>query len=131
MNDSAEETNICRLRARQKPTPLFHPCLCTSSIKYIHKDCFIRSISHVHLDFCNICGHRYSFLPLYAIDMPKRLPIKDVLTSMASILMTRIKYCLHFILVGVVWSAIVPLIGWRIHQSLFNYTFGPVSSLLN
>ena len=83
--------DICRVcRSEATPDkPLFHPCICTGSIKFIHQEwwAFSRScllcsfsnnlnnVSHLLLtsllqwlrysekEFCELCNHRFSFIP--------------------------------------------------------------------
>lgn len=59
--------------------------------------------------------------------MPKRLPVKDIVTGLAKTILKAIKFWLHSTLVAISWLAIVPLTACRIYRCLFA---GSVSSLL-
>lgn len=59
--------------------------------------------------------------------MPKRLPIRDIITGLLKNILLAIKFWLHSTLVALSWLAIVPLTACRIYRCLFA---GSVSSLL-
>lgn len=59
--------------------------------------------------------------------MPKRLPVKDILTGLLKNIFKAIKFWLHSTLVALSWMAVVPLTACRIYRCLFA---GSVSSLL-
>ena len=59
--------------------------------------------------------------------MPKRLPVKDIVTGLLKNIFKAIKFWLHSTLVAISWMAIVPLTACRIYRCLFA---GSVSSLL-
>ncbi|XP_073968834.1 E3 ubiquitin-protein ligase MARCHF6 [Rhodnius prolixus] len=128
MEDGASG-DICRV-CRSEGTadrPLFHPCICTGSIKWIHQECLVQWMRYSHKEFCELCGHRFSFTPIYSPDMPRRLPIRDVAGGLLSSIATAVKYWLHYTLVAIAWLGIVPLTACRIYRCLFN---GSVDSIL-
>ena len=57
--------DICRVcRCEGTPErPLFHPCICTGSIKYIHQECLLQWLKYSKKEFCELCSHRFSFTP--------------------------------------------------------------------
>jgi E3 ubiquitin-protein ligase MARCH6 len=79
-NKSAEEDNvesICRVcRTEGEPDrPLFYPCRCSGSIKFIHEvsftlednntkqDCLVTWLKHSKKKTCELCKTAYSFQP--------------------------------------------------------------------
>ncbi len=58
-------SDICRVcRCEGTPDrPLFHPCICTGSIKYIHQECLLQWLRYSKKEFCELCNHRFSFTP--------------------------------------------------------------------
>ncbi len=64
---------------------------------------------------------------VYDPNMPKTLPIKDIITGLFINIFKAIKFWLHSTLVAVSWLGIVPLTASRIYKCLFT---GSVSSLL-
>lgn len=127
--DDGLQQDICRVcRSEGSPDkPLFHPCICTGSIKYIHQDCLVQWLKYSRKEYCELCNHRFAFMPIYSPDMPKRLPIKDIISGLISSLGTAIRYWLHYTLVAFAWLVVVPLTACRIYRCLFT---GSVSSLL-
>ncbi len=53
---------VCRCEA-SSDRPLFHPCICTGSIKYIHQECLLQWLRYSKKEFCELCNHRFSFTP--------------------------------------------------------------------
>uniref|UniRef100_A0A673XBK8 E3 ubiquitin-protein ligase MARCHF6 n=1 Tax=Salmo trutta TaxID=8032 RepID=A0A673XBK8_SALTR len=63
--DTAEEGDICRVcRSEGTPDkPLYHPCVCTGSIKFIHQECLVQWLKHSRKEYCELCKHRFAFTP--------------------------------------------------------------------
>lgn len=76
-NDISALKPICRVCRCEATTeqPLFHPCLCSGSIKYIHQECLVQWLTHSHKSHCELCGHAFSFKPIYSEDMPSQIPV--------------------------------------------------------
>ncbi|XP_054164409.1 E3 ubiquitin-protein ligase MARCHF6-like isoform X2 [Oppia nitens] len=129
--DDNSQSDICRVcRSEALPDkPLFHPCICTGSIKFIHQDCLVQWLKYSEKEFCELCNHRFSFIPIYSPDMPKRLPIRDIISGLFGSLGTAVRYWLHYTLVAVAWLGIVPLTAYRIYRSLFSNTMNSVLTL--
>ena len=53
---------VCRCEGTAE-RPLFHPCICTGSIKYIHQECLLQWLKYSKKEFCELCSHRFSFTP--------------------------------------------------------------------
>ncbi|XP_041101883.1 E3 ubiquitin-protein ligase MARCHF6 isoform X3 [Polyodon spathula] len=127
--DTAEEADICRVcRSEGTPDkPLYHPCVCTGSIKFIHQECLVQWLKHSRKEYCELCKHRFAFTPIYSPDMPSRLPIQDIFAGLVTSIGTAIRYWFHYTLVAFAWLGVVPLTACRIYKCLFT---GSVSSLL-
>uniref|UniRef100_H3CLH0 E3 ubiquitin-protein ligase MARCHF6 n=1 Tax=Tetraodon nigroviridis TaxID=99883 RepID=H3CLH0_TETNG len=127
--DTAEEADICRV-CRSEGTqdrPLYHPCVCTGSIKFIHQECLLQWLKHSRKEYCELCQHRFAFTPIYSPDMPSRLPVQDIFTGLLTSVGTAVRYWFHYTLVAFSWLGLVPLTACRIYKCLFA---GSVSSLL-
>uniref|UniRef100_A0A3Q2YAC4 E3 ubiquitin-protein ligase MARCHF6 n=1 Tax=Hippocampus comes TaxID=109280 RepID=A0A3Q2YAC4_HIPCM len=63
--DTTEEADICRVcRSEGTPDkPLYHPCVCTGSIKFIHQECLVQWLKHSRKEYCELCKHRFAFTP--------------------------------------------------------------------
>ncbi|CAB1317472.1 unnamed protein product [Coregonus sp. 'balchen'] len=127
--DTAEEGDICRVcRSEGTPDkPLYHPCVCTGSIKFIHQECLVQWLKHSRKEYCELCKHRFAFTPIYSPDMPSRLPVQDIFAGLVTSVGTAIRYWFHYTLVAFAWLGVVPLTACRIYKCLFT---GSVSSLL-
>ncbi|KAL7732615.1 hypothetical protein ACLKA6_013547 [Drosophila palustris] len=119
--DDLSQGDICRVcRCEALPDrPLFYPCICTGSIKYIHQDCLMQWMRYSHKEYCELCGHRFSFQPIYAPDMPRVLPLRDVLVGLMSAVFEGARCWLHYSLVGMAWFGVVPLSAYRTYRYLF------------
>ncbi|KAM9720243.1 E3 ubiquitin-protein ligase MARCHF6-like [Menidia menidia] len=127
--DPGEEGDICRV-CRSEGTqdkPLYHPCVCTGSIKFIHQECLLQWLKHSRKEYCELCKHRFAFTPIYSPDMPSRLPVQDIFAGLVTSIGTAIRYWFHYTLVAFAWLGVVPLTACRIYKCLFT---GSVSSLL-
>lgn len=117
---------VCRSEGSSEK-PLYHPCVCTGSIKYIHQECLVQWLKYSKKEYCELCKHRYTFTPIYAPDMPKRLPLQDIMSGLLRSVGRAVRFWLHYTLVAIAWLGIVPLTACRIYRCLFT---GSVSSLL-
>ncbi|XP_013140225.1 PREDICTED: E3 ubiquitin-protein ligase MARCH6 [Papilio polytes] len=124
----ADFCRFCRSEA-SSDRPLFHPCICTGSIKWIHQECLVQWMRYSRKEICELCGHRFSFMPIYSPDMPRRLPIRDVMGGLVTSVASAVKDWLHYTLVALAWLGIVPLTACRTYRSLFSASLDPVISL--
>lgn len=129
MDPDLSSADICRVCRSEglADRPLFHPCICTGSIKWIHQECLVQWMRYSRKEYCELCGHRFSFTPIYSPDMPRRLPLRDVAGGLLSSIATAVKYWLHYTLVAIAWLGIVPLTACRIYRCLFT---GSLDSIL-
>uniref|UniRef100_A0A3B4B4E4 E3 ubiquitin-protein ligase MARCHF6 n=1 Tax=Periophthalmus magnuspinnatus TaxID=409849 RepID=A0A3B4B4E4_9GOBI len=104
-------SDICRVcRSEGTPDkPLYHPCVCTGSIKFIHQECLVQWLKHSRKEYCELCKHRFAFTPIYSPDMPSRLPIQDICAGLLTSVGTAIRYWFHYTLVAFAWLGVVPL----------------------
>ncbi|THU92959.1 hypothetical protein K435DRAFT_967467 [Dendrothele bispora CBS 962.96] len=119
----AEEQDTCRIcSAPAEPDqPLFHPCKCTGTIRYIHQDCLTTWLAHSKKKTCDLCKHQYAFNKVYASDMPSRLPPVLMVKRLLQQIFHMILLGLRAIAVVFVWLALVPLItvwSWRMYFSM-------------
>lgn len=68
--------DTCRIcRSEGSPDePLFYPCKCSGSIKFVHQECLMEWLSHSHKKHCELCKTPFRFTKLYDADMPTTLP---------------------------------------------------------
>ncbi|KIK61982.1 hypothetical protein GYMLUDRAFT_198796 [Collybiopsis luxurians FD-317 M1] len=123
----AEEQDTCRIcSAPAEPDqPLFHPCKCSGTIRYIHQDCLTTWLAHSKKKTCDVCKHQYSFTKVYAADMPSRLPALLVLRRLIQQGFFGLLMFIRAIVVSMVWLSIVPLLtvwSWRMYFSMGDST---------
>uniref|UniRef100_A0A1B0DNB3 RING-type E3 ubiquitin transferase n=1 Tax=Phlebotomus papatasi TaxID=29031 RepID=A0A1B0DNB3_PHLPP len=107
----------------------FFPCICSGSIKWIHQDCLMQWMRYSRKEFCELCGHRFSFTPIYSPDMPRVLPLRDVAGGLVSSIATAVKYWLHYTLVALAWLGVVPFTAYRTYRFLFSASYDMLLSL--
>ncbi|KAF3858516.1 hypothetical protein F7725_011717, partial [Dissostichus mawsoni] len=109
---------VCRSEGSQDK-PLFHPCVCTGSIKFIHQEWYVHLLQwlkHSRKEYCELCKHRFAFTPIYSPDMPSRLPVQDIFAGLVTSIGTAIRYWFHYTLVAFAWLGVVPLTACRIYK---------------
>ncbi|KAI2464686.1 hypothetical protein F4781DRAFT_58483 [Annulohypoxylon bovei var. microspora] len=129
-NDSSADPDTCRICRGEGTSdePLFYPCKCSGSIKYVHQDCLMEWLSHSQKKHCELCKTPFRFTKLYSPDMPKRLPLYIFVTHMARYLFRNVLVWLRAILVISVWLGWLPYLMRSVWSFLFwlsDEGFGP------
>ncbi|KAI9510016.1 hypothetical protein F5148DRAFT_977305 [Russula earlei] len=127
VDETDTDQDTCRIcSAPAEPDqPLFHPCKCSGTIRYIHQDCLTTWLTHSKKKTCDVCKHPYSFIKVYADDMPLRLPVILLSRKVAQQVAFAILFCLRAIVVSFVWLAILPWVTvwtWRMYFAMGNST---------
>ena len=121
-NDSVGgDVNTCRI-CRGEGThaePLFYPCKCSGSIKFVHQDCLMEWLSHSQRKHCELCKTPFRFTKLYSPDMPKSLPFYVFASHMAKYLFRNVLVWLRAVLVISVWLGWLPWIMRSVWSFLF------------
>ncbi|KAI0685903.1 hypothetical protein BC835DRAFT_1523256 [Cytidiella melzeri] len=122
-----EEQDTCRIcSAPAEPDqPLFYPCKCSGTIRYIHQECLTTWLAHSKKKTCDVCKHSYSFQKVYAEDMPSRLPLFLLLRRLAQQSFIAILFAIRVVVVGLIWGAILPwttIWTWRMYFSMGDST---------
>ncbi|KAL8902894.1 MAG: hypothetical protein Q9207_004303 [Kuettlingeria erythrocarpa] len=73
---SVDEPDTCRIcRAEgSDDEPLFYPCKCSGSIKFVHQNCLMEWLSHSQKKHCELCKTPFRFTKLYHPHMPAAVP---------------------------------------------------------
>lgn len=53
-DDDEDMCRICRTPG-EDDSPLFYPCACSGSIKYVHQECLLQWLSHSNARQCEVC----------------------------------------------------------------------------
>nr|POF17999.1 erad-associated e3 ubiquitin-protein ligase doa10 [Quercus suber] len=109
---NADTCRICRSEG-SPGEPLFHPCKCSGSIKFVHQDCLMEWLAHSHKKHCELCKTPFRFTKLYDANMPQTLPWRVFIkTALIHTARTLVSAC-RGLLVGMVWMVILPwLVRW-------------------
>ena len=138
MNDPAfderergtEDMDTCRICHGEatEEEPLFYPCKCSGSIKFVHQSCLVEWLAHSQKKHCELCKTAFRFTKLYDPNMPQSLPtplfLKQALIQSFGTLVT----WLRFILVAFVWLGWLPWSMRAIWRALFWLADGRWSS---
>lgn len=94
---------ICRCEGTDSQ-PLFHPCKCRGSIKYIHQECLQDWLAHSQKDTCDICHTKYTFLDVFQSSAPERPPLRllapQIIQKLIAFQYSIVKYCLMAVCAG-------------------------------
>ncbi|KAF2159370.1 hypothetical protein M409DRAFT_30120 [Zasmidium cellare ATCC 36951] len=107
--------DTCRIcRSEGTPDePLFYPCKCSGSIKFVHQECLMEWLSHSQKKHCELCKTPFRFTKLYDANMPKTLPwTVFVGRALLHLAVLALRAC-RGLLVSAVWLVILPwMIRW-------------------
>ncbi|KAI8951742.1 hypothetical protein F4801DRAFT_601084 [Xylaria longipes] len=120
-DDAPVDLDTCRI-CRGEATddePLFFPCKCSGSIKYVHQDCLMEWLSHSQKKHCELCKTPFRFTKLYSPDMPKHLPFHIFIHHMTRYLLRNLLVWLRAALVTTVWLGWLPYLMRSIWSFLF------------
>ncbi|KZM26146.1 RING-type E3 ubiquitin transferase [Ascochyta rabiei] len=116
--DEADTCRICRGEGTDDE-PLFYPCKCSGSIKYVHQECLMEWLSHTQKKHCELCKTSFRFTKLYHPGMPSRIPTAVFLRRAAlHVLHMFLTWC-RGILVASVWLVLLPWCMRVVWRSLF------------
>ncbi|KAI9986520.1 hypothetical protein PInf_025470 [Phytophthora infestans] len=107
-DEDEAECRVCRGEA-EPDRRLFAPCKCSGSIRFTHSDCLEQWLEHSGKSFCELCGHEFTFTPLYDANAPDVLPWTELLgTGLRVVLLKWFPFALRAVLVLVLWLAVAP-----------------------
>lgn len=129
MNDPAlderdrglEDMDTCRICHGEGSLeePLFYPCKCSGSIKFVHQSCLVEWLAHSQKKHCELCKTPFRFTKLYDPNMPQRLPTPLFLKQAMIQSFHTVVTWMRFILVAFVWLGWLPWSMRAIWRALF------------
>ncbi|KXT02682.1 hypothetical protein AC578_1157 [Pseudocercospora eumusae] len=116
--DSQNAADTCRIcRSEGTPEePLFYPCKCSGSIKFVHQECLMQWLSHSQKKHCELCKTPFRFTKLYDANMPTTLPWTVFLRRACLHLAVMTLRAGRALLVTAVWLLLLPYFvrwAWR------------------
>lgn len=116
--DDADTCRICRGESTPEE-PLFYPCKCSGSIKYVHQECLMEWLSHSQKKYCELCKTSFRFTKLYHPAMPNTIPTSVFLRrATVHVLKLFLTWC-RAVLVASVWLVLLPWCMRIVWRSLF------------
>ncbi|GBF99992.1 hypothetical protein Rsub_12719 [Raphidocelis subcapitata] len=108
-----EDGDVCRIcRMGAGDEPLYWPCRCSGSIKYVHQQCLLDWLRHSGRltagAACEVCKHPYSFTAVYAPDAPARLPPHELLLGLVRRCARGVRLAYRVWVVSCFWLVLVP-----------------------
>ena len=116
--DEPDTCRICRGEGAQEE-PLFYPCKCSGSIKFVHQNCLMEWLSHSQKKHCELCKTPFHFTKLYHPQMPGTVPLPVFLRQAAIHTWKSFLTWSRFQLVLFVWVAWLPWCMRTIWRGLF------------
>ena len=110
-----DEQNYCRICRGEGTTaqPLYYPCKCSGSIKFVHQECLMEWLSHSQKKYCELCKTSFRFTKLYDRSMPARLPFPLFVRQLVRHGVQETLRWSRYLLVGIIWTCLLP---WCIRQ---------------
>ncbi|KAL6247553.1 hypothetical protein RBB50_005899 [Rhinocladiella similis] len=110
--DGQDYCRICRGEATPSQ-PLFYPCKCSGSIRFVHQECLMEWLAHSQKKYCELCKTSFRFTKLYDRSMPEALPFPLFVRQLARHgVRTALRYT-RYLIVGLIWICCLP---WCIRQ---------------
>lgn len=129
MNDPAfderergfEDMDTCRICHGEatEEEPLFYPCKCSGSIKFVHQSCLVEWLAHSQKKHCELCKTPFRFTKLYDPNMPQSLPTPLFLRQAVIQSFRTVVTWMRFVLVAFVWLGWLPWSMRAIWRALF------------
>ena len=116
--DEADTCRICRGEGSEEE-PLFYPCKCSGSIKFVHQNCLMEWLSHSQKKHCELCKTPFHFTKLYHPQMPSTVPLPVFLRQAAIHSWKSLLTWSRFQLVMFVWVLWLPWCMRSIWRILF------------
>ncbi|KAL6150749.1 hypothetical protein ACJQWK_00426 [Exserohilum turcicum] len=116
--DEADTCRICRGEGTADE-PLFFPCKCSGSIRYVHQECLMEWLSHTQKKHCELCKTSFRFTKLYHPKMPDRIPTTVFVRRAALHVFNMFVTWCRGVLVGAVWLFVLPWCMRVVWRSLF------------
>ncbi|KAJ4991449.1 E3 ubiquitin-protein ligase march6 [Stagonosporopsis vannaccii] len=116
--DEADTCRICRGEGTAEE-PLFYPCKCSGSIKYVHQECLMEWLSHTQKKHCELCKTSFRFTKLYHPGMPTRIPTAVFLRRATLHVVNMFLTWCRGVLVACVWLGLLPWCMRVVWRSLF------------
>ncbi|KAJ9653594.1 hypothetical protein H2198_007258, partial [Neophaeococcomyces mojaviensis] len=110
--DGGDTCRICRGEGTPDQ-PLFYPCKCSGSIKFVHQECLMEWLAHSQKKYCELCKTPFRFTKLYDQSMPEKVPFPLFLRQAGFHALRAVATWSRYVLVMFIWLGWLP---WTIRQ---------------
>ncbi|KAJ5315887.1 hypothetical protein N7476_006194 [Penicillium atrosanguineum] len=117
--EDMDTCRICHGEAVEPDDPLFYPCKCSGSIKFVHQACLVEWLAHSQKKHCELCKTPFRFTKLYNPNMPQTLPTPLFIRHAAIQCFRTLVTWMRFLLVAFVWLGWLPWSMRAIWRALF------------
>lgn len=111
--DTRDDESFCRVchLGSQPDNPLFYPCKCDGSIKYVHQDCLLEWLKYSKQTNpkCELCGEHFHFKNVYKVNTPTLLTIFDITIEVIPRLLKVFKFLINVLIAITLWGILLPL----------------------
>jgi E3 ubiquitin-protein ligase MARCH6 len=111
-DDDGDNCRICRGEGTTVQ-PLFYPCKCSGSIRFVHQECLMEWLAHSQKKYCELCKTPFTFTKLYDHSMPSTLPMTLFLRQLVYHAVASLLRNIRYVVVTLVWLCWLP---WSIRQ---------------
>ena len=112
LEDEGDNCRICRGEGTTEQ-PLFYPCKCSGSIRFVHQECLMEWLAHSQKKYCELCKTPFTFTKLYDNSMPSTLPLALFLQQVVIHSIEAFLRNTRYVVVTLVWLCWLP---WSIRQ---------------
>jgi len=107
-----EEEAVCRICrcGGSDYQPLFHPCRCRGSVRFVHEHCCLEWLRHNgQRQRCELCAAQLHFDPVYAVDAPQRLSAVELAVGLVARVLNVAVVVLHTAIALALWIVVLPM----------------------
>ncbi|WBW74574.1 ER ubiquitin-protein ligase E3 Doa10 [Schizosaccharomyces osmophilus] len=131
MNSDEEICRVCRCEGTED-SPLFHPCKCTGSIRYVHQECLVEWLAHSKKKHCELCKSQFRFTKIYSDRMPQSIPFFVLCKKVIVTTQKKLFFISRVLLALFCWTVLLPLLlqyVWSLNLKLGDaYTFASANA---
>lgn len=115
LDPSLHECRVCHL-GHTVDNPLYSPCHCKGSIKWIHQSCLTQWLAVRGKQSCDLCHYQFHFQPIYAEQTPDKATWIDIVLGCATLAKKFIPKSIRWCIVSACWLFIVPLVTYYLFR---------------
>lgn len=128
-SNTEEDEDCCRVchGEAEELRPLFHPCRCSGSIKFVHQDCLQMwlKISNQSNPKCELCGEHFHFRNIYTSgeDKPPSLSVFEFTYGLCLIASKSAAVVFELLTATILWSIGLPFFTYWIVEFIDAFIF--------